>query len=276
MLTDAQGAVIRVQDYLPFGEEMTGAAADQPQFTGKWRDEETGRDDFGARHYAGPFGRFLSTDAGAPNPSEPQTWNRYAYVTNNPLRFDDPDGRLKRDKTGQVIFKKESEKYVRHGGAPFVNFHVEVGYVIADNGDRIEAYRAHDTKDVRMKCDCHGLTFADGRLWINDGVVNRLLQGDQYKKTDKPRVGDVAIYRDKWGKVVHSMTVTAVDKEGNVTEVSGLGGLELKAHSNRPEPGPGGGWPDPSATIEYWHKVMDARSLKERMKAAEQIKKYEK
>lgn len=29
----------------------------------------------------------------AKNLPEPQRWNRYAYVTNNPVRYSDPDGR---------------------------------------------------------------------------------------------------------------------------------------------------------------------------------------
>ncbi|MFQ5614669.1 MAG: RHS repeat-associated core domain-containing protein, partial [Anaerolineae bacterium] len=37
-------------------------------------------------------GRFLSPDPLAPEPGEPQSWNRYAYVVNNPLNYIDPTG----------------------------------------------------------------------------------------------------------------------------------------------------------------------------------------
>jgi hypothetical protein len=51
-------------------------------------------DNFLARHMAGPQGRFLSPDpfnAGA-DPTNPQSWNMYSYVRNNPLRYIDPTG----------------------------------------------------------------------------------------------------------------------------------------------------------------------------------------
>jgi RHS repeat-associated protein len=63
--------------------------------TGKERDTESGNDYFGARYYASSMGRFLSPDP-ATNLSRilanPQRWNRYAYVVNNPLIRLDPDG----------------------------------------------------------------------------------------------------------------------------------------------------------------------------------------
>ena len=37
-------------------------------------------------------GRFLSADPYIPDPSEPQSYNRYSYVRNNPLSFTDPSG----------------------------------------------------------------------------------------------------------------------------------------------------------------------------------------
>lgn len=37
--------------------------------------------------------RFLSTDPVGGEPQRPQSWNRYAYVRGNPLKFLDPDGR---------------------------------------------------------------------------------------------------------------------------------------------------------------------------------------
>ncbi len=37
-------------------------------------------------------GRFLSADPNIPNPGYTQSYNRYAYVNNNPLSFIDPSG----------------------------------------------------------------------------------------------------------------------------------------------------------------------------------------
>lgn len=75
------------------------------QFSGKERDGETGLDYFGARYMSAAQGRFTSPDPHniiteasgeeefASFLSNPQNWNRYAYVTNNPLSITDPDGR---------------------------------------------------------------------------------------------------------------------------------------------------------------------------------------
>jgi len=46
-----------------------------------------------ARYYSDSLGRFLSADPEEPwDEAEPQTWNLYSYVANNPLRFLDPGG----------------------------------------------------------------------------------------------------------------------------------------------------------------------------------------
>ena len=65
------------------------------EFTGKERDAETGLDYFGARYFSGAQGRFTSPDVPLADQWEkdPQSWNLYSYVRNNPLRFIDPTGR---------------------------------------------------------------------------------------------------------------------------------------------------------------------------------------
>jgi RHS repeat-associated protein len=108
MTTDVTGSLagIKRHDYLPFGEEIGGgvggrttnqgyvADSIRQKFTGYERDGETGLDYAQARYYANVQGRFTSVDpenAGAYT-NEPQSWNAYAYVHNNPLAFIDPLG----------------------------------------------------------------------------------------------------------------------------------------------------------------------------------------
>ncbi len=106
MVTDENATVIARHDYLPFGEEIPGNVAGRSnqfgpgldnvnqKFTGQERDMETGLDFFQARYFSGAMGRFTSPDpmnAGA-DLTNPQTWNGYAYVGNNPLNAVDPMG----------------------------------------------------------------------------------------------------------------------------------------------------------------------------------------
>ena len=64
----------------------------------------TGLDYFGARYFSGAQGRFTSPDPllASGRPENPQTWNRYAYVSNNPLRSIDPTG-LEEEKVNSTI-----------------------------------------------------------------------------------------------------------------------------------------------------------------------------
>jgi RHS repeat-associated protein len=57
-------------------------------------DRLVGLDFFGARYFSGAQGRFTSTDPllNSGHPANPQTWNRYSYALNNPLRYTDPTG----------------------------------------------------------------------------------------------------------------------------------------------------------------------------------------
>jgi hypothetical protein len=47
-----------------------------------------------ARHCSPITGRFLSVDpVDSAKPAAPQTWNKFAYAANNPMKFVDPDGK---------------------------------------------------------------------------------------------------------------------------------------------------------------------------------------
>ncbi|MCZ2154452.1 MAG: hypothetical protein LC114_11230 [Bryobacterales bacterium] len=108
LVTDASGNVLSRHDYLPFGEEIPAGVGGRTtgmgyvanpavtqKFTGKERDGETGLDFFESRYFSAAQGRFTSSDVMIGKPEwlvDPQRWNRYAYVRNNPPKYVDPDG----------------------------------------------------------------------------------------------------------------------------------------------------------------------------------------
>jgi RHS repeat-associated protein len=98
-ITDKDGAVVAQKDYLPFGTDWQSTSTqfgDRVLFAGKERDAQTGLDYFGARYFSKDAGRFFVVDPVFNlNTASvtPQLWNRYAYVSNNPLRYVDPNGR---------------------------------------------------------------------------------------------------------------------------------------------------------------------------------------
>jgi hypothetical protein len=50
---------------------------------------------YGARFYSPKLGRFVSADVLVPHPGDPQSWNRYSYTLDNPLKYADPTGHQK-------------------------------------------------------------------------------------------------------------------------------------------------------------------------------------
>lgn len=63
------------------------------QFTGQFNQIELGIYYYNARWYDGTLGRFTQADTIIPLTSQGvQAWDRYAYGSNNPLRYTDPSG----------------------------------------------------------------------------------------------------------------------------------------------------------------------------------------
>jgi RHS repeat-associated protein len=93
-VTDGTGTLISEQRYLPFGGVRTDVGSiTQTDFgyTGQ-RQLDMGLMDYKARFFSPSLGRFIQPDTIIPNPSDPQTWNRYSYALNNPIRYSDPSG----------------------------------------------------------------------------------------------------------------------------------------------------------------------------------------
>ncbi len=103
LITDQNHTQVAYHAYFPFGEEATPFNQDteRMKFTGHERDlaslAGTGDDlDYmHARHESPVTGRFLSVDSHQGESTSPQSWNRYAYVRDSPLKLVDLIGGAK-------------------------------------------------------------------------------------------------------------------------------------------------------------------------------------
>jgi len=95
VLTDQSGVVQSRTSYHEFGsikyQEGQGGLSDYTYNDKRW-DKETNFYDYGARAYNAKMFKFTTPDSIVPNPTNPQSLNRYAYVRNNPLKYIDPSG----------------------------------------------------------------------------------------------------------------------------------------------------------------------------------------
>lgn len=108
-ITDGSGAVVWTGEYFPFGSEFSSVGeGDRYKFTQHELDTRTGFLYAKARYYHPGIGRFISTDPVGGNIGFSQSWNRYSYVRNNPLRLIDPDGLVEIDIQIQTQIKADT------------------------------------------------------------------------------------------------------------------------------------------------------------------------
>ncbi len=149
--TDYAGVVEKDCASLPYGDgESCAPTPTEHLFTGKERDSESGNDYFGARYYTSSIGRMMSPDSGVDqHPEDPQSWNLYSYVRNNPLNSVDPSGEFTCDsKTVSATQCANAHASDDKAGAALDKIKAKYG---ADSSQYKDAARAHDalggTKD---------------------------------------------------------------------------------------------------------------------------------
>lgn len=80
--------------YYPYGSHRLTPTTQltERDFTGQRENLELGLVYYNARFYVPGLGRFLTADTIVPDPVDPQAYNRYSYVHNNPVNFTDSSG----------------------------------------------------------------------------------------------------------------------------------------------------------------------------------------
>ncbi len=133
-LTDWIGEVRQHTEYIPFGEvfvdQHTSSDAHPYKFNGKELDEETGYYYFGARYYDPRLSLWNSVD---PLAEKFPAWSPYSFSFQNPVRYNDPDGR----EPDAVINAIAGLGYVKVARDYFEGFTQSTSYSFDHKPDRV-------------------------------------------------------------------------------------------------------------------------------------------
>jgi RHS repeat-associated protein len=120
-LTSSTGSVVGQQGTYPFGESWYAVNTTTKWFfTSYERDPESANDYAMARYYVNRLGRFNSPDPIPGSIADPQSWNRYTYVRNDPVNSTDPLGLCDYNDAGQFVGGHDGETCCTDSGVCLV------------------------------------------------------------------------------------------------------------------------------------------------------------
>lgn len=234
---DKKGDVMEgtIQHFLPFGEMRGtpgGALNTEHGFTGHLENRSVGLTYMNARYYVPALNQFLTADTIIPDPSNPQNYNRYAYVLNNPIGYKDPSGHNRCGVVGTLCpdakvsaIRSEYRKMIKNARALGVD-------VAADNLERfIEGSGGTKNESVEWLRGFSPITKAEG---VNQKRFESTLTDLAYDLADG-ETKDLSEYWDRMltGSVFSELfyasgtsTITSegeftLTRDGNVVSISG-------------------------------------------------------
>jgi len=92
VVTDSSGTEYGYTKYYPYGLARLsgGSLGTDKEFTSQGLTAQAVL--LQCMYYDPSIDRFISADTIVPDPADPQSFNRYSYCINNPLKYTDPDG----------------------------------------------------------------------------------------------------------------------------------------------------------------------------------------
>jgi RHS repeat-associated protein len=118
------GALIGELRYKAWGEQRysSGTTYTNRRFTGQIRESSLGGVEglyfYNARWVDVSLARFAQADSIILEPGDPQAWDRYAYVNNNPVKYTDPSGHNICDEEGNCWDQGQRVPGLRFGKPP--------------------------------------------------------------------------------------------------------------------------------------------------------------
>jgi RHS repeat-associated protein len=174
-ITNNAGTVVERLAYDPWGKRrfITGAADTLDAITGQYIDrgftmhehiDEMGIINMNGRIYDPLIGRFMSADPYIQAPSDLQSFNRYAYVRNNPLNKTDP--------SGYSWWTKLRDKFIKPAIARFLDVYCGGCATILLN-----AWNASQVRDAQgHRLGWKGAFFSFGLSLLGAGSDNPIYQ----------------------------------------------------------------------------------------------------
>ena len=196
-LTSASGAVAGTRRGFAFGELAATTGLEDPFALAGARRDGSGLYHLNARMMDPARGQFTQPDpSGAPDPSRPQTLNRYVYADNNPIRISDPtgfEGKPEEDK------EKEKEKEKKPDAGP-LQIKVRRGTsetVEWTRGDAPDKVIAAPRVYSRSFYDQPAMKTGEGVRWAFESQTGRLFGSGAYIGAPFETLGDALDYIDR-------------------------------------------------------------------------------
>ena len=222
LVTSDNGTSLGNMKYYPFG-----VCRNSPEnfptdrlFTGQ-RLDNTGLYYYGARYYDATMGRFISADTIIPDPANPQSFNRYSYCLNNPLKYVDPSGH---------------DVEINYWNVEVIDVILQFGYYLPPeiwqalneviNSPEYQAYA--DLRDIAPELT-GSLEAAEETMYIERGdtrghiavyndTTNTITLSQEYKKSNKSILTLAHEARHGWQDIVardnaNSLPISAFDRK---------------------------------------------------------------
>ena len=196
VISDGSGNIVSRRDFMPFGEELNGlgnrsasvgynADSIRQKFTGYQRDAETNLDFAEARYYNSSNGRFTAVDPllASGKSANPQSFNRYAYTLNNPLRLIDKSGLQAGADEDEVIVADPTTYFGSFVEA--LRYYTARGIAFVANSDPLQNanYQRFQNRINAANGDSEAMDNLDRKLFPGGPTVDSVLQQtqDSYK-----------------------------------------------------------------------------------------------
>ena len=168
-----------VTRYYPFGGYRAAPTAQQSAisdrgYTGHKHNDDLGLIYMNARFFVVSIGRFASADTIVPNPTNPQSYNRYSYVRNNPLGYRDPTGHYECQANGicvDAITVPQTLESTPHLLATPLAGMYKAGYKIYDPDPDRKAPEYHNGQDLKSDVTTNLRAVTTGYVRVADACT---------------------------------------------------------------------------------------------------------